>query len=73
MPKMHKNRRVLSEIQENALRKMKPKQAEVLIAIHVDGKNQSDYAKEIGVNQSNVSRRLHTAENIFKRIFSKTA
>ncbi|MBR7072625.1 MAG: sigma-70 family RNA polymerase sigma factor [Eubacterium sp.] len=55
------------------LSKMKPQQREILISIYVEGVTQQEYAKKLGINQSNVSRRLATAKKSFCKIFSKTA
>lgn len=55
------------------LSKMKPQHREILIAIYIKGVTQQEYAKKLGVNQSNVSRRLATAKKSFCKFFSKTA
>lgn len=48
---------------------LKPDQAELLIAIHIDKVPKQEYAAQMGVTPSAVSHRLRTAEKNFKKIF----
>ena len=50
---------------------LKPNQAELLIAIYLDGISPSDYAELQGVSKSAISHRLNTAKKNFKKIFPK--
>ena len=57
----------------NAIEKLKPAQKAIIIAIYFQGMTQKEYAKQLGIDQSCVSRRLSTAEKNLKKIFEKTA
>lgn len=48
---------------------LKPDQAELLIAVHIDGIPKQEYAARMGITPSAVSHRLKTAEKIFRKIF----
>ena len=50
---------------------LKPNQAELLIAIYLDGISPGDYAELQGVSKSAISHRLNTAKKNFKKIFPK--
>ena len=63
----------IAERVQEALSKIKPQHKEILVEIYVKGVTQQEYAKKLGINQSNVSRRLATAKKSFCKFFSKTA
>ena len=48
---------------------LKPKQAEMVIAICIDGVSVSEYAKKEGVSQPAISQRLQVAKKILKKYF----
>ena len=50
-------------------RHLKPDQAELLIAVHIDGIPKQEYADRMGITPSAVSHRLKTAEKNFRKIF----
>lgn len=50
-------------------RYLKPDQAELLIAVHIDGIPKQEYAARMGITPSAVSHRLKTAEKNFRKIF----
>ncbi len=50
---------------------LKPEQAEIIIAIHIDKIPQQEYAAMLGITPSAVSQRLKTAEKNFKKYFSE--
>ena len=52
---------------------LKPKQAELLIAIALDGISVTEYAKREGVSKSAISHRLDTAKKNFKKVFPKSS
>lgn len=49
--------------------RMKPDQAELLIAVHINKVPKQEYAAKLGVTSSAISHRLETAEKNFKKIF----
>lgn len=49
--------------------KLKADQAELLIAIYLDGISPTEYAQIEGVSKSAISHRLNTAKKNFKKIF----
>lgn len=58
----------------NIIRKnLKEKQAELLIAIFLDGVPVTEYAKREGVDKSAISHRLKTAKKNFKKVFPKSS
>lgn len=46
-----------------------PHQAELLIAVHIEGVPKQEYAARLGITPSAVSHRLKTAEKNFRKIF----
>lgn len=58
---------------QKAINKLKPSQKEIIFAIYFQGLKQTEYAEKLGVNQSNISRRLQTAEKNLKKFLQKTA
>jgi RNA polymerase sigma factor (sigma-70 family) len=52
---------------------LKEKQAELLIAIFLDGVSVTEYAKREGVSKSAISHRLDTAKKNFKKIYPKSS
>ena len=52
---------------------LKAKQAELLIAIVLDGISVSEYAKREGVTVSAISHRMETAIKNFKKVFQKSS
>lgn len=52
---------------------LKPKQAELLIAIVLDGISVTEYAKREGVSVSAISHRMETAMKNFKKVFPKSS
>ena len=48
-----------------AIEQLKPTHKRIIIAIFFEGKSQEEVARDLGINQSNVSRQLQTA---FKKI-----
>lgn len=48
---------------------LKEKQAELLIAIFLDGVSVTEYAEREGVSKSAISHRLDTAKKNFKKFF----
>mgnify|MGYP000991369233 CR=1 FL=1 len=52
---------------------LKPAQADMVIAIALDGYTVGEYAAEIGDDANNVSHRYRRAINKFKKVFSKTS
>lgn len=60
----------ICEIIRNAL---KEKQAELLIAIVLDGVSVTEYAEREGVSVSAISHRLDTAKKNFKKIYPKSS
>ena len=50
-------------------RHLKPDQAELLIAVHIEGVPKQEYAARLGITPSAVSHRLKTAEKNFRKIF----
>lgn len=52
---------------------LKEKQAELLIAIVMDGVSVTDYAKREGVSISAISHRMETAIKNFKNVFPKSS
>ena len=52
---------------------LKPAQADMVIAIALDGYTIGEYAAEIGDDANNVSHRYRRAINKFKKVFSKTS
>lgn len=52
---------------------LKEKQAELLIAIFMDGISVSEYAKREGVSKSAISHRLDIAKKNFKKVFPKSS
>lgn len=52
---------------------LKPKQAELIIAIYLDEISVSEYAKHEGVSKSAISHRLETAKKNFKKVFSESS
>ncbi len=48
---------------------LKPEQADIIIAIHIDKIPQQEYAAMLGITPSAVSQRLKTAEKNFKKYF----
>lgn len=60
----------LCEIIRKAL---KEKQAELLIAIFLDGVSVTEYAEREGVSKSAISHRLDTAKKNFKKVFPESS
>lgn len=52
---------------------LKPAQADMVIAIALDGYTVGEYATEIGDDANNVSHRYRRAINKLKKVFSKTS
>jgi hypothetical protein len=52
---------------------LKAKQAELIIAIYLDGVSVTEYAEREGVSVSAISHRLDTAKKSFKRVFPKSS
>lgn len=52
---------------------LKPKQAELIIAVILDGVSVTDYAAQEGVSVSAISHRLETAKKNFKKVFPKSS
>lgn len=52
---------------------LKEKQAELLIAIFLDGVSLTEYAEREGVSKSAISHRLETAKKNFKKIYPKSS
>ena len=52
---------------------LKPKQAELIIAIYLDGVSVTEYAESEGVSVSAISHRLDTAKKNFKKVFPKSS
>jgi DNA-directed RNA polymerase specialized sigma24 family protein len=52
---------------------LKEKQAELLIAIVLDGVTVTEYAEREGVSVSAISHRLDTAKKNFKKIYPKSS
>lgn len=52
---------------------LKPKQAELLIAIYLDQIPLTDYAEREGVSVSAISHRLNTAKKNFKKVYPKSS
>ncbi|HEL1312107.1 TPA: sigma-70 family RNA polymerase sigma factor [Streptococcus equi subsp. zooepidemicus] len=52
---------------------LKEKQAELLIAIFLDGVSVTEYAKREGVSKSAISHRLDTAKKNFKKVFPESS
>ena len=50
-------------------KRLKPDQAELLIAVHINKVPKQEYAARLGITPSAVSHRLETAEKNFKKIF----
>ena len=48
---------------------LRPNQAELIIAIYIDGVSVTEYANSEGVSKSAISHRLKTAKKNFKKIF----
>ena len=48
---------------------LKPDQAELIIAVYLDGVLATDYAEIKGVSKSAISHRLNTAKKNFKKVF----
>ena len=71
-----KNREKQEEYEDicDIIRKtLKEKQAELLIAIVMDGVSVTEYAEREGVSVSAISHRIETAIKNFKRVFPKTS
>lgn len=52
---------------------LKEKQAELLIAIFLDGVSVTEYAKREGVSKSAISHRLNTAKKNLKKVFPESS
>jgi DNA-directed RNA polymerase specialized sigma subunit len=52
---------------------LKEKQAELLIAIFLDGVSVTEYAEREGVSKSAISHRLDTAKKNFKKVFPESS
>lgn len=52
---------------------LKPDQAEMIIAIHLDGMTVQEYAAKIGDKSNNVSHRLKRTEKKLREILTKTS
>jgi len=52
---------------------LKPNQAELIIAIYLDGVPVTEYARREGVHKSAISHRLETAKKNFKKVFPKSS
>lgn len=52
---------------------LKPNQAELIIAIYLDGIPVTEYAEREGVHKSAISHRLETAKKNFKKVFPKSS
>lgn len=52
---------------------LKAKQAELIIAIYLDGVSVTEYAEREGVSVSAISHRLDTAKKSFKKVFPKSS
>ena len=52
---------------------LKPKQAEMLISIVLDGVSVTEYAKREGVTVGAISHRMETAMKNFKKVFPKSS
>lgn len=52
---------------------LKPNQAELIIAIYLDGISVTKYAEREGVHKSAISHRLETAKRNFKKVFPKSS
>ena len=59
------------ELKEKIRANLKPDYAEMIIAIHIDGKRCQDYAESIGQKANAVNHRLQRAEKKFREIFPK--
>ena len=52
---------------------LKPDQAEIIIAIYLDGISVTEYAENEGVSVSAISHRLNTAKRNFKKVYPNTS
>ena len=52
---------------------LKPENAELFIAIAIDGVSQVDYAARLGVNPNNISKRYNRAKKKLKKVLEKTS
>ena len=59
------------EVREEIRRKMKPDQAELIIAVILDKVPKQEYAARIGIKPDALSHRLDTAKRNYKKIFGK--
>ena len=53
--------------------RLKPAQAELLIAVHLDGVSLRDYAAQVGTSYDTIRQRLCVAEKNFKKIFPESS
>ena len=59
------------EVREEIRRKMKPDQAELIIAVILDKVPKQEYAAWIGIKPDALSHRLDTAKRNYRKIFGK--
>ncbi|MCH3914702.1 MAG: hypothetical protein LKE29_05405 [Acidaminococcaceae bacterium] len=69
-----RNARYAREVLCEKIRKaMKPEQAELIIAICMDGQTPQEYATRVGDKANNVSHRLQRAKENFRKIFPRAS
>ena len=51
--------------------RMKPDQAEMIIAVYLDGERKQEYAARLGIKLDNLDHKLRRAEKNFKKFFQK--